>query len=161
MYVKSKHLNIPDISTWSWLLMGNQFCLVLLFWYCMNDPKQWCWIYLAVATMLKLTNNANRIFEANVTNSFQACCSVSDNVKTLSFKNQNANVRAFKCCILSLCIIYIFWENGRNLPKTGGRKLPRLKGICYILLHILLAFFINFDILVTLRELWKSQMERS
>ena len=80
-----------------------------------------------VARISKLTKSAKRISGANVTNLFQAFCSVPNNTMPLSFKNQNTNNQCFK---MRYC--ESFRENWRNLPKTGGRKLHGLKRICYI-----------------------------
>ena len=96
-----------------------------------------------VARISILTKNVKQISGANKTNSFQACSSVLYNARPLSFKNQNANNQCFKMR---------YWENWRNLPKNRGRKSSGLKQICYARITYPLAFFVNFDILVPLRE---------
>ena len=82
-----------------------------------------------VARMYKLTKNAKRIPRANVTNFLQGCCTVPDNATPLSFKNPNA--RALKWDA-SVCVMYTFWQNWRNLSKIEGRTLHGMKQICYI-----------------------------
>ena len=62
-----------------------------------NLSGHWITIWnLFVVKVSKLTKSVKQISGANVTNSFQASCSVPDNARPLSFKNQNVHNKNFK-----------------------------------------------------------------
>ena len=68
-----------------------------------------------------MTKNVKRISGANVTNSFQAFCSVSDNARPLFFKDQNVYNQSFKIRYC-LSVYHIYYYRTLKLPKNRGRK---------------------------------------
>ena len=99
--------------------------------------------------MSKLTKNAKWIFGANVTNSFQAYCTVPDNATPLSFKNQNAHNQSFKLRHCDAMYHGKFLRKLKKSTKYGSQKSRKLKRSTFAL-DIHLAFFVNFDTLVPL-----------
>ena len=95
-----------------------------------NAPFALCGIYLVVKVS-KLTMSVKWLSEANVTNSFQAFCSVPDNARPLSFKNQNVRN-----------------ENFTTKMEVRNHAICKKK-CCISTIDIRLTFFFNFDILPT------------
>ena len=75
-----------------------------------------------VTRISKLTKNAKEILRAYLTNLFRARCSVTDNARSLFFKNQNAYNQSFKMRYFkSLYHMYFL----RKLKKSTKKRMSK------------------------------------